>query len=87
MKLLFDHGTLVLTEAPDLSRRAIPGLLWDPRVELYRAPAYRYAEVVEALRMLRVPLTDEVERSGAPADAKIIRYRRRIDVRAVLAVL
>jgi hypothetical protein len=49
MKLLFDHGTLVLTEAPDLSRKAIPGLLWDPRVELYRAPAYRYAEVVEVV--------------------------------------
>jgi superfamily II DNA or RNA helicase len=69
MKLLFDHGTLVLSEAPDLSRKAIPGLLWDPRVELYRAPAFRYAEVVEALRTLRLPLTDEVERSGAaPAD-------------------
>lgn len=68
MKLLFDHGTLVLTEAPDLGRKAIPGLLWDPRVELYRAPAFRYAEVVEALRTLGLPLTDEVERSGAPAD-------------------
>jgi superfamily II DNA or RNA helicase len=60
MRLLFDHGTLVLAEAPDLSRKAIPGLLWDPRVELYRAPAYRYAEVAEALGSLRMPLADEV---------------------------
>jgi superfamily II DNA or RNA helicase len=67
MKLLFDHGTLILTEPPDLSRRAIPGLLWDPRVALYRAPAHRYAEVIGALRTLRVPLTDEIERAWATA--------------------
>jgi superfamily II DNA or RNA helicase len=60
MKLLFDHGTLVLAEAPDLSRKPIPGILWDPRVELYRAPAYRYADVVEGLRSLGLPLTDDV---------------------------
>jgi len=65
MKLLFDHGTLVLAEAPDLSRKAIPGLLWDPRVELYRAPAYRYAEVAMALRSLRLPVVDEVRRTGS----------------------
>jgi superfamily II DNA or RNA helicase len=60
MKLLFDHGTLVLAEAPDLSRKAVPGILWDPRVELYRAPAYRYAEVVESLQSLGLPLVDGV---------------------------
>lgn len=62
MRLLFDHGTLVLTEAPDLSRRAIPGLLWDSRVELYRAPAHRYPEVTVALGALRLPFADEVRR-------------------------
>jgi hypothetical protein len=60
MKLLFDHGTLVLAEAPDLSRKQIPGVLWDPRVELYRAPGYRYAEVVEGLRSLGLPFIDAV---------------------------
>jgi superfamily II DNA or RNA helicase len=60
MNLLFDHGTLVVTEAPDLSRKAIPGLLWDPRVELYRAPAHRYSEVLEGLQALGLPLTDGV---------------------------
>jgi len=66
MKLLFDHGTLVLAEAPDLSRKAIPGLLWDPRVGLYRAPAHRYGEVKEALSLLPIPFSDEVRR-GHPA--------------------
>jgi superfamily II DNA or RNA helicase len=69
MRLLFDHGTLVLAEAPDLSRKAVPGLLWDPRVELYRAPGYRYAEVAEALGSLQLPFVDEVRR-GRSALAK-----------------
>ena len=67
MRLLFDHGTLVVTEAPDLSRQAVPGLLWDPRVELYRAPAHRYAEVTEALASLRVPFSDQVRRGRSDA--------------------
>lgn len=58
MRLLFDHGTLVLADAPDLSRKGIPGLLWDPRVALYRAPAYRHSEVVDALTALRLPMVD-----------------------------
>lgn len=60
MRLFFDHGTLVLAGAPDLSRREIPGLLWDPRVDLYRAPAHRHLEVAEALAALRVPFVDAV---------------------------
>ncbi|HVY31909.1 MAG TPA: DEAD/DEAH box helicase family protein [Polyangiaceae bacterium] len=60
MRLLFDHGTLVLADAPDLSRKDIPGLLWDPRVALYRAPAHRHAEVVQALAALRLPFVDAV---------------------------
>lgn len=60
MRLLFDHGTLVLAEAPDLRAEAIPGLMWDPRVGLWRAPAFRYADVLDALRRRRLPVRDEV---------------------------
>lgn len=67
MKLLFDHGTLVPAEAPDLSRKAIPGILWDPRVALYRAPAHRYAEVAETLAALKMPFVDEVQPGRARA--------------------
>lgn len=67
MRLLFDHGTLVLAEAPDLNLDFVPGLLWDPRVALFRAPPYRYAEVLAALRGRRFPLVDEVRPS---ADAR-----------------
>ena len=70
MRLLFDHGTLVLAEPPDLTLDFVPGLLWDPRVALFRAPAYRYADVVDALRSRGVPFSDEVVGAApTPADA------------------
>jgi superfamily II DNA or RNA helicase len=70
MRLLFDHGTLVLAEPPDLDLGFVPGLLWDPRVALFRAPAYRYAEVVDALRSRGLSFVDEVVGSVPfPADA------------------
>lgn len=69
MRLLFDHGTLVLAEAPDLKPDRVPGLLWDPRIALFRAPAWRYPEVVEALRHVAVPLRDEVRPRGLPPPA------------------
>jgi superfamily II DNA or RNA helicase len=60
MRLLFDHGTVVLVEPPDLSNESIPGLLWDPRVGLWRAPAHHYQAVRAALRRLELPVEDEV---------------------------
>jgi Xeroderma pigmentosum group B helicase damage recognition domain len=43
MKLQFDRGTILLTDAPaDLDLAAAPGVLWDPRVHAHRAPASRY---------------------------------------------
>ena len=60
MRLLFDYGTLVLAEAPDMKLDHVPGLLWDPRIALFRAPAWRYAEVLDALRLSLPALRDEV---------------------------
>ncbi|MGH7374444.1 MAG: DEAD/DEAH box helicase family protein [Candidatus Rokuibacteriota bacterium] len=43
MKLTFDRGTILLTDPPkDLNLAEAPGVLWDPRVRAYRAPASRY---------------------------------------------
>jgi superfamily II DNA or RNA helicase len=69
MRLLFDHGTLVLTDAPDTLPDFVPGLVWDPRVALMRAPAHRYGEIVGALRRHGLPFTDEVARSSAAVAA------------------
>jgi superfamily II DNA or RNA helicase len=64
MRLLFDHGTLILAEPPE-RWEFLPGAVWDSRVELLRAPASRYAEIVEALLDRRLPFRD----STRPADA------------------
>lgn len=66
MRLLFDHGTLVLAEAPDLGVGSVPGLVWDPRVALHRAPAFRYAALREALGSGRFPFVDRVPPEQAP---------------------
>lgn len=60
MRLSFDHGTLVLSEAPDVRLDFVPGLAWDPRVALHRAPAFRYSDVIDALKSSHLPWTDEV---------------------------
>jgi superfamily II DNA or RNA helicase len=69
MRLLFDHGTLVLAEAPELKPGRVPGLTWDPRVGLARAPAWRYSEVCAALRHALPPLRDEVAPTTLPRPA------------------
>jgi superfamily II DNA or RNA helicase len=65
MRLIFDHGTLVLAEAPDGSFEFVPGLLYDPRIQLWRAPAFCYPEVLAALRERGLPFRDEVWESPA----------------------
>jgi superfamily II DNA or RNA helicase len=60
MRLLFDHGTLVLAEAPDTGLERVPGLVWDARVALFRAPAFRYVEILRALEQRCGSLLDEV---------------------------
>lgn len=60
MKLVFDEGTLVLGEAPDLDLGELPGVVWDPRVALHRAPARFHAPVREALGARGIPFVDEV---------------------------
>ncbi|HEY0468443.1 MAG TPA: DEAD/DEAH box helicase family protein [Polyangiaceae bacterium] len=69
MRLLFEHGTLVLAEAPELKADRVPGLLWDPRVALFRAPAFRYPEVCAALHDCPSPLHDEVKPSALASPA------------------
>ncbi|GMV17774.1 MAG: DEAD/DEAH box helicase [Polyangiaceae bacterium] len=60
MRLSFDHGTLVITEPPDLDLGFAPGLMWDARVALWRAPARYHAELTRTLRAKKLPLDDRV---------------------------
>src|SRR5438876_554686 len=61
VRLLFDRGTTLLRDLdPGLDPSAIPGVLWDPRVQAYRTPAYRYRALRRELTRRAVPFSDEV---------------------------
>jgi superfamily II DNA or RNA helicase len=59
MQLVFDRGTLLirgdLTEAGSL-----PGILWDPRVRAWRAPACHHADLARELARQFADFRDEV---------------------------
>ncbi len=58
MRLSFDRGTLVLDgPVSDLSPKP-DGLLWDERTKSWRAPAFRYRDLVLGLRHQNVAATD-----------------------------
>jgi len=76
MRLCFDHGTVVLVQPPDIALDFVPGLLWDPRVALWRAPAHRYGDVAQALARRGLPFVDEVRSAGPkPAGWQPIQLR------------
>src|SRR5439155_1277600 len=61
VRLLFARGTTLLRDLdPGLDPSAIPGVLWDPRVQAYRTPAYRYRALRRELARRAVPFSDEV---------------------------
>jgi len=61
MRIRFDRGTVLFEESTGTPCvRGLPGVLWDPRVNAYRAPAYRYPEIIEELRREGVRFSDGV---------------------------
>ena len=59
MRLLFDRGTLLLLG--DLEdAESLPGILWDPRVKAWRAPARYYRELSRELSLRHIAFQDEV---------------------------
>jgi superfamily II DNA or RNA helicase len=66
VRLVFDRGTILLRDPPagvDLSD--LPGVLWDPRVQVLRAPARHHQAIRDELARRSVRFADEVYR---PAD-------------------
>src|SRR3989475_6280497 len=59
MRLQFDRGTIVLTDPPkDLDLAEAPGVLWDPRVHVYRASASKYPALKRWLLQSRTGFQD-----------------------------
>lgn len=64
--LSFDKGTLILAGLPQEAEEAasLPGIQWDPRTLSHRAPAWRYRDLVLALRDREWPFADEAKQFG-----------------------
>ncbi len=81
MRLVFDRGTLVFEGLSDARGvEGLPGVRWDGRAGVWRAPAYRYAELRERLRDLGLGW-DELPRKafGAPCRDSAIALRDAAD--------
>ena len=63
MHLTWDRGTVLLS-GPPATLRDLPGVLWDPRVSAFRAPAWRHPEIRRAIG--EKPFFDDV-RPDLPA--------------------
>ena len=50
VRLEFDRGTITLTGCSEQVAFDLPGVLWDPRVQAYRAPGFRYSALAAALK-------------------------------------
>ena len=65
--LLFDRGTILLRDLdPGFDPSAIPGVLWDPRVQAYRTPAYRHEALRRELTRRGLPFSDDVRLPQPP---------------------
>jgi superfamily II DNA or RNA helicase len=70
LHLAFDGGTLVVSGADPDVLAALPGCRLDPRCGGYRAEAYQYRAIVEALRARKLPYRDEA-RSYQPTSWRL----------------
>lgn len=68
ISLSFDRGTILLRAKEDTSwLEAMPGVLWDDRVNAFRAPASGYRILRQTLRARDVQVHNEVEHSWGAA--------------------
>ena len=73
LSLDFDRGTLLIRagEKSDLPEDLeLPGCVWDPRVRQWRAPAWRYREVLTILHRAGVEM-ENAARPGAPLELRL----------------
>lgn len=57
----FDKGTLIIRRLPP-DEDVLPGVQWDPRTLTHRAPAWRYRNLVLALRQKKLPFLDHARK-------------------------
>jgi hypothetical protein len=61
MEISYDRGTLLLSGTPEnWASQNIAGVLWDQRVDSYRAPARLYSKIKKILQNAGTPFTDRI---------------------------
>ena len=61
MRLVYDRGTILVKDPPpELQPDSLPGVLWDPRVECFRAPGFKYGELKAVLQARGLAWVDHV---------------------------
>ncbi len=73
VRLLFDQGTLILDEVKDPSL-VPPGFVFDNRIDRWRAPAFRYRTVIEALKGRGIRFEDRARRFPTLSLESAIRF-------------
>ncbi len=58
IRLTFDQGTLLVEGLPEGEAPLLPGLTYDARAGVYRAPAIYYRPIIEQLRKDKTPYID-----------------------------
>ena len=66
MLLEFDRGTVILSGCSEPEVAGLPGVLWDPRVRVYRAPGHRYSDIRKALNRSGRSFDDQVRSVDDP---------------------
>ena len=60
-QLCWDRGTLVLPNANNVEAiQELPGVVWDPRTSIHRAPAWRYSDITMAAATQNLPILNKV---------------------------
>ncbi|MEO8182225.1 MAG: DEAD/DEAH box helicase family protein [Deltaproteobacteria bacterium] len=59
-RLSFDRGTLLIDGIDTDTAEQLPGVIWDPRVSSFRAPARKYKDIERALEQAGKPFIDLV---------------------------
>ncbi len=64
MQLVFDRGTLIIRGA-SIQADDLPGIIWDPRIQSWRAPAFHHPELASQLSQ-RFPDFQDASRPDLP---------------------
>ena len=70
VRIYFSQGTLLLDGSPEQLISVAFDVVFDERVKLYRAPSYKYAKIILALREHQIDVIDEA-RAYSPLELEL----------------